>query len=256
VTATEASSKAAKPAAKIVAIIPIYREVGKIGKVLARFEPGLVSQICVIADDPNEAILDEVWSAGTNLKVPFKLIQNPTRKGIGFAIKQGFEYALSNGYDIIVVMAGNGKDDPREIPRLTRPVLSGNYDYVQGSRFLPGGRRERNPLLRGLFSRLFPIVWTWSTGVYCTDVTNGFRAYKTKLLRDPEVRFRQEWLNHYELEYYLHYKALTLDYRFAERPVSKTYPPKTQGKYTHISPIRDWWQIVGPLLLLRIGAKN
>lgn len=241
---------------RILAIIPIYREVGKIGKVLERFETGIVDQVCVIADDPNQEILDEVSAAVASLKVPFRLIQNPKRKGIGFAIKQGFEYALSNEYDVIIVMAGNGKDDPRQIPRLTHPVLRDNYDYVQGSRFLPGGRRERNPFLRGLFSRLFPVVWTWSTGVHCTDVTNGFRAYKTTLLRDPNVRFRQDWLDHYELEYYIHYKALTLGYKFAERPVSKTYPPKTQGKYTHISPLRDWWQIVGPLLLLRIGARN
>lgn len=254
-TSAEASTRE-KPTSRIVVIIPIYREVGKIGKVLGRFRPGLVDEICVIADDPNRAILDELWGAATSLQVPFKLVQNPERKGIGFAIKQGFEYALANGYDIIVVMAGNGKDDPLEIPRLTRPILNGTYDYVQGSRFLPGGHRERNPLLRGMFSRLFPVMWTWSTGVHCTDVTNGFRAYRTELLRDPNVRFRQDWLNHYELEYYLHYKALTLNYRFTERPISKTYPPRTQGKYTHISPLRDWWQIVGPLLLLRIGAKD
>jgi dolichol-phosphate mannosyltransferase len=241
---------------KILAIIPIYREIGKIGNVLARFDRGVVDQICIIADDPNQDILEEIKAASTSLRVPLRLIQNPQRKGIGFAIKQGFEYALSNGYDIIVIMAGNGKDDPREIPRLIHPVISDKYDYVQGSRFLPGGRRERNPLLRGLFSRLFPVVWTWSTGVHCTDVTNGFRAYSSKLLRDPNVHVWQDWLNHYELEYYLHYKALTLGYRFTERPVSKTYPPKKQGKYTHISPLRDWWQIVGPLFLLRIGARN
>ncbi len=254
--ADKTSSPDGRKPAKIVAIVPIYREIGKIGKVLARFDQGLVDQVCIIADDPNQDILEEVRNASANLKVPLRLIQNPQRKGIGFALKQGFEYALSNGYDIIVIMAGNGKDDPKEIPRLTAPVLKDLYDYVQGSRFLPGGRRERNPLLRGLFSRLFPIVWTWSTGVHCTDVTNGFRAYRTALLRDPHVRVGQDWLNHYELEYYLHYKALTLGYRFTERPVSKTYPPKAQGKYTHISPLRDWWQIVGPLLLLRIGVKN
>ena len=241
---------------RIVVIIPIFREIGKIGKVLERFEPGIVDQVCVVADDPNPVILDEIANAIVGVKMPFELIQNPRRKGIGFAIRQGFEYALSRGFDIIVVMAGNGKDDPRQIPRLTRPVLEGEYDYVQGSRFLPGGQRQRNPFLRGMFSRLFPVVWTWLTGVYCTDVTNGFRAYRTALLKDPQVHFRQEWLDHYELEYYLHYKALTLHFKFTERPVSKTYPPKTQGKYTHISPLRDWWQIVGPLFLLRIGAKN
>jgi len=241
---------------KTVAIIPIYREIGKIGKVLGRFETGVVDQICIVADAPTRAILEEIQAEIRVLEVPVTVIENPTRKGIGFAIKQGYEYALSHNFDIIVLMAGNGKDDPMEIRRLTTPVLTNNFDYIQGSRFLPGGRRERNPFLRGMFSRLFPFLWTWLTGVHCTDVTNGFRAYRISLLRDPRVHLSQDWLNHYELEYYLHYKALTLGYRFAERPVSKTYPLKAQGKYTHISPIRDWWQIVGPLLLLRIGARN
>src|SRR5262249_37037365 len=133
---------------KTVVIIPIFREIGKIGKVLGRFEPGSVDQVCVVADDPNEAILAEIENARNSLRVPFMLVRNPERKGIGFAIRQGFEYALSNGFEIVVVMAGNGKDDPRQIPRLTQPVLDGQYDYVQGSRFLPGGQRKRNPFLR------------------------------------------------------------------------------------------------------------
>src|SRR6266852_383750 len=81
-------------------------------------------------------------------RVQITIIENLTRNGIGFAIKEGYRYALSHGFDLIVVMAGNGKDDPREIPRLTQPILENGYDYVQGSRFLPGGRGERTPFLR------------------------------------------------------------------------------------------------------------
>ena len=90
----------------------------------------------------------------------------------------------------------------------------------------------------------------------CSDVTNGFRAYKASLLKDPRVNIWQDWLDGYELEYYLHYKALTLGYRFIERPVSKTYAFRNKGGYSHISPMRDWWQIVGPLFLLKMGAKD
>jgi len=189
---------------RIIAIIPIYREVGKIGKVLLKFTPGIVDEICVVADAPTQAILAEIENAKQNLAVQVNVIENSQRNGIGFAIKQGFKEALTHEFDIIVVMAGNGKDDPREIPRLTGPILNNQCEYVQGSRFLPGGRKERNPLLRGLFSRLFPILWTWLTGVRCTDVTNGFRAYKTKILVDPRVHVWEDWLDHYELEYYIH----------------------------------------------------
>jgi dolichol-phosphate mannosyltransferase len=256
-TPTERSPRFEVPTpTRTIAIIPVYREVGKIGNVLRKFGTGLVDEICIVADAPTRAILDEIENEKRQLNVPVKVIENPQRNGIGYAIKQGYKRALSQQFDIIVVMAGNGKDDPREISRLTRPILNNENDYVQGSRFLPGGSKERNPFLRGLFSRLFPILWTWLTGVRCTDVTNGFRAYRTKILLDPGVHVWEDWLNHYELEYYVHYKALTQGCRFTERPVSKTYPFKAEGKYTHISPIRDWWQIVGPLLLLRIGART
>ena len=227
-----------------------------VGRVLERFEPGVVDEICVVADSPSPGTLKRIEEARRRINVPIYLIHNPERKGIGYAIRQGYSYALDNKFDLIVVMAGNGKDDPREIPRLTAPILKEGIDYVQGSRFLPGGRREKNPFLRSIFIRLFPFIWTSMTGVHCTEVTNGFRAYRSSILKDQRVNVWQNWLDNYELEYYLHYKALTLGYKFAERPVSKDYTEIRKGKYSHISPLKDWWQIVGPVFMLKLGVKK
>jgi dolichol-phosphate mannosyltransferase len=239
-----------------VAILPVYREIGKIGRVIERFTPEAVDQVCLVVDDPTPIILNEIEEARKRTRVPVTILQNPTRRGVGFAIKQGYVYARSNEFDIIVVMAGNGKDDPVEIPRLTRPIEEEGYDYVQGSRFLPGGKGEKTPFLRGIFIRLFPYSWTLLTGVHCTEVTNGFRAYKATLLQDPRINVEQSWLDGYELEYYLHYKVLTLGYKFTERPVSKTYIHAAKRRHSHISPVRDGFKIVGPLLLLKIGARH
>jgi len=227
-----------------------------IGTVLERFEPGIVDEICVVADSPSPRTLKRIEEARQSISVPVHLIHNSERKGIGYAIRQGYSYALDNKFDLIVVMAGNGKDDPKEIPRLTAPILIEGMDYVQGSRFLPGGRREKNPFLRSIFTRLFPVIWTSMTGVHCTEVTNGFRAYRSSILKDPQINVWQNWLDNYELEYYLHYKALTLGYKFAERPVSKDYTEIRKGKYSHISPLKDWWQIVGPVFMLKLGVKK
>jgi dolichol-phosphate mannosyltransferase len=241
---------------KTIAIIPVYGESDTIGRVLERFEPGYVDEICVVADKPGPMTLRAIEDAGQHIRVPVEAITNPVRNGIGYAIRQGYEYALDNHFELIVIMAGNGKDDPREIPRLTTPILEEGYDYVQGSRFLPGGRREKNPFLRSIFTRLFPYVWSFMTGVRCTEVTNGFRAYKASIVNDPRINVRQSWLDNYELEYYLHYKVLTLGYKFAERPVSKDYSALKDKKYSHISPSKDWWQIVGPLFMLRLGVRK
>ncbi len=239
-----------------VAIIPVFREIGKIGTVIERFTAESVDEVCLVVDDPDETIRKEIDEARKRAQVQITIIENPTRNGIGFAIKEGYRHALSLGFDLIVVMAGNGKDDPREIPRLTEPITQNGFDYVQGSRFLPGGRGEKTPFLRGIFTRLFPFVWTFLTGVRCTEVTNGFRAYRASILEDSEINVWQDWLNGYELEYYLHYKVLTRGYRFTERPVSKIYSHAKRESYSHISPLRDWQQIVGPIVLLRLGARH
>ena len=239
-----------------LAIIPVYREIGKIGTVIERFTPQAVDEVCLVLDQPDETILEEINESRKRTQVPITIIQNPTRNGIGFAIKKGYRYALSHGFDLIVVMAGNGKDDPGEIPRLTEPILKKGFDYVQGSRFLPGGKGERTPFLRRIFTRLFPFAWTFLTGVRCTEVTNGFRAYRVTILEDHQIDIWQDWLDGYELEYYLHYKVLTLGYRFTERPVSKIYSHAKRESYSHISPLKDWQQIVGPIVLLRLGRRH
>lgn len=169
----------------IVAIIPIYGQVGTIGKVLSKFEDHVVDRICVVVDCPTDQSLQEIDIARKGMDIPVHIIKNQQRMGIGYAIRAGLEFALNGGFDIIVVMAGNDKDDPREIPQLVRPILKVGYDYVQGSRFLRGGRAVKNPILRGLFSRIYPLIWTLITGFWCTDVTNGFRAYRVGILRSP-----------------------------------------------------------------------
>src|SRR2546425_2320091 len=123
-----------------LAIIPVYREIGKIGTVIERFTPQSVDEVCLVVDDPDELILEEIEESRKRTQVPITIIENPTRNGIGFAIKEGYRYALSHGFDLIVVMAANSKDDPREIPRLTQTILENGYDNVQGTRFFPGGR--------------------------------------------------------------------------------------------------------------------
>jgi len=239
-----------------IAIIPVYKDSGNIRKVLGKFRRSVVDEICLVVDCATKDELEEIGTAAAEVGTPVHVIVNQERKGVGHAIREGIEYALKNGHDVAVVMAGNNKDDPREIPRLLRPILKEDCDYVQGSRFLPGGKRVKNPFLRSVFSRLYPFFWTLLTDVRCTDVTNGFRAYRLKIFSDERIDIWQEWLDSYELEYYLHYKVLTLGYRTKEVPVSKVYPYRHKGGYSNISPFRDWWKIVGPLVYLKLGVKD
>ncbi len=184
------------------------------------------------------------------------VITHPHRQGCGDAIRSAYRYALERGYDIFVIMAGNGKDDPAQIELLLDPILSDEADYVQGSRYLKGGHSEGLPSHRSIAIRLF--TWTFSLFLMrrYTDCTNGFRAYRTDILRDERIGWAQEWLGHsYEIEFYLHYKVAQLRYRVTEVAVSKIYRPAADGSYSKVR-IRDWLTNLKPLFYLRFGVKS
>jgi dolichol-phosphate mannosyltransferase len=239
-----------------IAIIPVYRDTDKLVHVLAKFPKNVVDEICLVVDCPTINESREISATKVDIGPRIHTIINKTRMGVGYAIRKGIEHALAEKYEVAVIMAGNDKDDPREIPRFLEAIESEGYDYVQGSRFLRGGKHVKNPLLRNVFSRVYPLFWTLSTNVKCTDVTNGFRTYRLKIFCDKRVNIWQDWLDDYQLEYYIHYKVLTLGYRMKEVPVSKTYPYRHKGGYSHISPFRDWWKIIGPLIYLKLGVKS
>jgi dolichol-phosphate mannosyltransferase len=230
------------------AIIPVYNEQDRIGGVLAAFARGLVDELVVIDDGSTDATPSILAASGATV------IRHETRSGVGAGIRDGLKHLRARGFDTAVVLAGNGKDDPREIPLLTAPIASEEADYVQGSRFLDGGSYRNLPPMRHAMIRAYTLLWSAASGRRLTDVTNGFRAYRLSLLDDARVRIEQDWLDTYELEYYLHYKAISLGYRFREVAVSKNYP--TRKKYSKIRPVMDWWSIVKPILLLRFGIKS
>ena len=153
-------------------------------------------------------------------------------------------------------MAANGKDNPQEIPRLLTAVEEG-YDYIQGSRFLPGGQSENLPLFRRLMVPASARLYRLLTGFPGTDALNGFRAYRLSLLKDPRINIWQDWLDRYELEMYLHYKVLSLGYKVKEVPVTKSYKHFKKGmSYSHIRPFVDWWSIIRPIVFLALGVRK
>jgi dolichol-phosphate mannosyltransferase len=241
---------------KILAIIPVLRDIATLLKVLEKFKVGYVDQVFLVVDASEESDQKKIIKRVNEMPLPGSIVFHEKRKGIGYAIREGIDYGLAHHFDVVVVLAGNNKDNPHEIPRLLAPIIEEEFEYVQGSRFLPGGKKVNNPFFREVFSRLYPFIWTLLTTKRCTDVTNGFRAYKLSIFSNSNLEIHQNWLDNYQLEYYIHYKALTLGFKTKEVPVSKIYPFQHKGGYSKISPFHDWWMIIGPLFYLKTGAKK
>ncbi len=183
-------------------------------------------------------------------------IRHENRSGVGAAIRTAIQYAISKGYEILVIMAGNDKDNPDEIPQLIDPIVREGYDFVQGSRYLsPDGAGGDMPFYRKVATRLHPMLMSLAVGKKLTDTTNGFRAFRLSIFEDKAINIGQDWLGHYELEPYLLYKAVTLGYKFKEASVTKIYPSQKLG-YTKMRPIVGWWSILKPVIYLGLGIKK
>ncbi len=241
-----------------VLVVPVaFNEKIKLANVIERFlSSGMPARAdYLIVDDGSDDGTTEMIATYKDRGV--MSIKHLKRQGVGAAIRTGIEYASTHGYAIIVIMAGNDKDNPKEIPQLLEPVVREGYDLVQGSRYLGKvGSGGQMPFYRKFATRLHPLVFSFFTGRHLTDTTNGFRAIRLGLFKDERINIKQEWLDTYELEPYLIWKVITLGYKYKEVFVTKIYPPKKLGGYTKMIPILSWWSILKPLFYLRLGIKK
>lgn len=238
---------------RVLACPIAFNEKAKIVRVIERAQaaaiPG-VTDFMVCDDGSTDGTAEAVEALGV------QVLRQPARRGVGAAIRSVIAYARDHGYDIVVIMAGNDKDRPQEIPRLLTPILEDRADFVQGSRYLPGGDYGNMPLYRRLATQLVhPWLFSLAAGRRITDSTNGFRAFRTALCSDARVNLEQDWLDAYELEPYLFFKAVTLGYRVVEVPVTKIYPPHELG-YTKMTPVVGWWSILRPIILLGLRLRT
>ncbi|MEI7973010.1 MAG: glycosyltransferase family 2 protein [Bdellovibrio sp.] len=224
-------------------VIPVINEGTRINELLKRmlgcriFE---LADIIVVDGGSTDGSLQESDLRESQVR---GLLEKKGPGKLSAQLRCAYAFALDQGYEGIVTIDGNNKDDPAAIPDFLRALEKGT-DFVQASRFLPGGKAVNTPKLRSLAIRLIhaPIL-SLASGFRWTDTTQGFRAYSRRLLQDPRIApFRGVFIT-YELLAYLSYRAPQLGYICQELPTSRTYPvgkipTKINGFWGNISLIR------------------
>lgn len=169
-------------------------------------------------------------------------------------LRCGYAFALDQGYEGIVTIDGNDKDDPEPIARFIAALEDG-VDFVQASRFIAGGVAENTPKSRDLAIRwLHAPLLRIASGFPWTDTTQGFRAYSRKMLLDPRIAAFRNVFSSYELLAYLSYRAPRLGFRCIELPTTRRYPRDEVP--TKISSVRGNLMVFQILLRACLGDYN
>ncbi len=100
---------------RVIAIVPVLDEERKIGEVVRRVPRDVVDELLVVDDGSSDNSASVAEAGGA------MVLRLGRTLGVGAALRTGYQYAMQNGFDVAVVMAGNNKDSPEEIPRCSPP---------------------------------------------------------------------------------------------------------------------------------------
>ena len=132
-------------------------------------------------------------------------------RGKGDGIRVGIREAKN---EIIVFIDADGSHDPAEIPDLVKPILEGNSDMVIGSRAKGGSdefKMNIENLIRQVGSDFAATIVNYRWKADLTDIQNGFRALKTSVARDLNLK-----ANDFDIEEEMVMKTLRKKYIISE----------------------------------------
>lgn len=192
----------------IAVVIPAYDEAENLAELLPRVPDhisGVPAAVLVVDDGSADDTAAAALAAGA------VLARLPENRGGGAALRIGYALMVVAGAGVVVTMDADGQHQPEEIARLVEPVLGGRAELVQGSRVL--GSSEPGAFARELGIALFNRLVRVLTRVRVTDCSNSFRAIRTDLL--PELDLRQPQFH--AAEFLI--EGLTRGFVFEEVPV-------------------------------------
>lgn len=222
---------------EILIIIPAYNEESTIVGVIKRVPSeisGYITNILVVDDGSTDKTAKMAREAGAIV------CSHNKNMGLGIAFRTGMSYAMKLQPAVIVNIDADGQFNSADIPRLVKPIIDNEADFVTGSRFLNTKKIFGMPKIRFLGNKIITRLINFLTKNSFTDVSCGFRAYSYDTILK---------LNLFATFTYTHESFLSLcfqDLLIKEVPVTVSYFPNRKSKITQ----RLWKYAVSIIIII------
>lgn len=182
-------------------VIPAYNESGFVGDVIETV-PDYVDRVYVIDDGSTDGTWDEIQTAANRVNdaerpgdsqhpeferrvVPIRHDEN---RGVGGAIKTGYQRARDDRINITAVMGGDGQMRPSALDRFLDPIVEGRADYTKGNRLIEAETRSGMPQFRKIGNYILSGLTKIASGYWgIGDPQNGYTAISLRALDTIEL---------------------------------------------------------------------
>ena len=162
--------------APLAIVVPAYNEEPTVAGVIEEMPAqaaGLQTEVIVVVDGARDQTAERARAAGA------LVCDVPANRGQGAALRLGYWLARARGAQLIATIDADGQYDPRELDRVVEPILSGQADFVSGSRRL--GAELTTDRVRHLGVIVFGALFSVMVRSRVTDPACGFRAMRAEV---------------------------------------------------------------------------
>jgi 2-polyprenyl-3-methyl-5-hydroxy-6-metoxy-1,4-benzoquinol methylase len=212
---------------RIGILIVTYNAVTTLTKVLKRITPNVWANVEEIAifDDASQDATYELAMGIKALRQLAKLavLKHEQNLGYGGNQKAGYRYFMEKGFDIVVLLHGDGQYAPEILAQMYRPIVAGEADAVFGSRMMKtygGPLKGGMPLYKYAGNRVLSVFENAALGLNLTEFHSGYRAYSLAALRKIDFSHMTDDF-HFDTEIII--KLNHQGFKIAEVPIPTYY---------------------------------
>jgi 2-polyprenyl-3-methyl-5-hydroxy-6-metoxy-1,4-benzoquinol methylase len=177
-----------KRSPRIGVFIVAYNAASTIESVLRRIKPETwerISEVFIFDDCSQDDTCSRASSHKQACKLDkVKIYHNQVNLGYGGNQRRGYRYAIENGFDIVVLLHGDGQYAPEVMDDLLEPLVKGEAEAVFGSRMMQRGHARKGgmPLYKYLGNKVLTGVQNLVARVKLSEYHSGYRAYNVHAL--------------------------------------------------------------------------
>ena len=235
---------------QVTLVIPVRNEAGNIGPLLKEIAAALDAANCcwevlVIDDGSTDGSAAEVTAAAAD---DSRIACLPLTEGCGKSAALALGFARAKG-TAVVMLDGDGQDDPAEIPRMLAQLGLGFTDESQPpatADLVNGWKTPRlDPWHKTMPSRVFNLLVSWLTGLWLHDHNCGLKAMRREIARQLPLTTG--------MHRFIPVLAAAAGGRVVEQPVH--HRPRTLGvsKYGFTRFFHGMFDLIGVWLALQTG---